>query len=87
MRFGTAQRKAKRNQLRMRDGDNCWLCGQPMRFSSGDGLDPEFATLDHVVPKSQGGTRALSNLKLAHGRCNRSRGDKPASPATSEMTA
>lgn len=46
-----------------------------MRFSSGNGLDPEFATLDHVIPKSKGGTLILSNLRLAHGRCNKARAD------------
>lgn len=84
MAVPSGKRATKRNQLRMRDGDNCWICGEPMRFAPGNGLDPEFATLDHVIPKSRGGTAALSNLKLAHGRCNLARGNSEASDTISK---
>lgn len=44
----------------------CELCGKPMhRF-----------TVDHIVPKSKGGSNELSNLRLTHERCNRVRGNK-----------
>lgn len=58
----------------------CWLCGHP-------GADQA----DDVIPKSQGGTSALANLRPAHGtnpcstcgrRCNQSRGNRdPVVPA------
>lgn len=53
--------------------DACWLCGHA-------GADQA----DDVVPKSRGGTSALTNLRPAHGtkpcetcgrRCNQSRGN------------
>ena len=60
----------RRAAVRKRDGDECWHCGNPMRFG------PPFnagkaATIEHVMPLSQGGTWALGNLRLCHGRCNR----------------
>lgn len=39
----------------------CWLCGHEI-------TDPRDYTVDHVVPLSQGGTNAPSNLRPAHGR-------------------
>jgi 5-methylcytosine-specific restriction endonuclease McrA len=47
-------------------GDVCHLCG-------GRGA----TSPDHVIPRSQGGTDALHNLRPAHERCNESRGDTP----------
>ena len=35
-------------------------------------------TVDHVIPKSRGGTDALSNLVPACARCNYSKRDRPA---------
>lgn len=47
--------------IRQRDGDCCVHCG---------GALGEDATLEHVVPRSRGGENTLSNLALAHGKCN-----------------
>jgi 5-methylcytosine-specific restriction endonuclease McrA len=49
-------------------GRTCHLCGQP-----------GATTADHVIPRSKGGTDALSNLRPAHFHCNRMRWDKPLS--------
>lgn len=62
-------RKAKRQLIYTRDGWRCvwcktdlgpWQCGVP--------------TLDHVIPRSEGGTNEASNLITACGVCNDSRG-------------
>lgn len=45
----------------------CALCGMPLTF--------EEATLDHIVPLSKGGTNDISNLQLAHKKCNWEKGD------------
>lgn len=47
-------------------GTVCHLCGRP-------GAD----TVDHLVPRSAGGTDALDNLAPAHQRCNSMRQDMP----------
>ncbi|MFN8021338.1 MAG: HNH endonuclease [Acidimicrobiales bacterium] len=61
-------------RLAERDGWTCWLCG-------GD-IDPHLpstspagATIDHLVPRSRGGSNDAPNLRLAHRRCNVRRGN------------
>ena len=60
-----AERVAKVTE---RDGPDCFLCKQP--FTSSTDL-----TLDHWIPQSKGGTWDLSNLRLAHLKCNSLKGD------------
>ena len=72
------QRDKKRQrfaELRQRDGDNCWRCKRPMRFDLPRGHQ-HAPTIEHIRPKSRGGTNALDNLRLCHGRCNWDLGDK-----------
>ena len=71
------QREKKRlrfQQLRERDGDNCWRCRRPMRFDLPRGHDLA-PTIEHLQPKSKDGTNHLDNLCLCHGRCNALLGD------------
>ena len=67
--FQREKKRLKLEQLRQRDGDDCWRCKRPMRFDlpRSHELAP---TLEHLLPKSKGGTMALDNLCLCHGRCN-----------------
>lgn len=53
------------DDLIARDGLLCGICG--------DFLDPAVADIDHIHPKCMGGSDDLSNLRLAHAYCNRSR--------------
>jgi 5-methylcytosine-specific restriction endonuclease McrA len=39
-------------------------------------IDMLAATVDHVIPRSKGGTDDLSNLVLACNECNRTKGAK-----------
>lgn len=58
------------------DGD-CHLCGEPvdlMRYGRGGLFGPETATVDHLRPQSRRGTDDSTNLRMAHGGCNSSRG-------------
>lgn len=64
-----ARRRRRVARLLKRDGPCCWLCRRAL------GAD---ITFDHVIPRSKGGTDALSNLRLAHALCNRRRGDRDA---------
>src|SRR3954449_817931 len=58
-----------------RDGWTCWVCCGDVdpRCPSGS---PHAPSVDHVVPRSRGGTNALTNLRLAHRRCNGQRGSR-----------
>lgn len=66
--LGTTRKRKHKAALRELYGDCCHWCGGVMDFS---GIDyDECATLEHLVPRSEGGTNERSNLRLAHKRCN-----------------
>lgn len=67
---GGLGRKMK-HKLRDRHGDNCHWCGKPMCFDTNE--DPLSASIEHIIPKSDGGTNKQANLRLAHRRCNEDR--------------
>ena len=58
-----------RLQLRERDGPWCWYCGVELTVAE--------ATIEHLIPKSDGGLNSLTNLVLAHEDCNRRAGNAP----------
>lgn len=66
-------RKETVNYLIERDGLKCqiYFCKDPYRFT-----EKNFLTVDHVVPKSKGGSDHVSNLVIAHMRCNTIKGDR-----------
>lgn len=45
----------------------CAICGKPVKFKK--------MTVDHKTPLAKGGTNELSNLQLAHLKCNRAKQD------------
>jgi 5-methylcytosine-specific restriction endonuclease McrA len=53
--------------LLARDGDRCHWCSIQMRY-------PWTPTIEHMVPKSLGGSNRLENLVLACDWCNQKRG-------------
>lgn len=58
-----------------RDGGCCVYCGVAThRLGKGLARSPALATLDHVLPRSQGGPLNASNLVLACQACNNQRG-------------
>jgi len=61
------QKRAKKAQLIDEFGSRCWWCGYI--------LPTQKLTLDHLKPKSRGGSNSLENLRLACLPCNRSRGN------------
>jgi 5-methylcytosine-specific restriction endonuclease McrA len=60
-------------EIFIRDNWRCHLCGKkidpqlPRRH-------PDGATIDHLVPLSDGGADAPSNVASAHMRCNKAKG-------------
>jgi 5-methylcytosine-specific restriction endonuclease McrA len=56
----------------------CHLCG---RY-----IEVEDRSVDHVIPRSKGGTNELINLRPCHQRCNSRRGDKDVEAYRSTIT-
>ena len=54
-------------------GGLCHLCNKPVEMH--DEHSPTYATIDHIVPLSRGGSENLSNIALAHRGCNASKGN------------
>lgn len=62
-----SKRQQRMVEVRLRDGDNCYLCGVQLTFQSNS---IHQACLDHKVPKSKGGPGEIWNLGLTCRRCN-----------------
>ena len=60
--------KAVRLAIYLRDGFTCVYCLRDLH-----GADPFDVTLDHLVPRSKGGTHETTNLVTACRSCNSSR--------------
>lgn len=61
-----------RAKLFNEDGNRCAYC-----LVSFETLPQRLMTVDHIVPRSNGGTNALTNLLSACHMCNSRRGDAP----------
>ena len=48
-------------------GSDCWICGKPIAGQ---------VSLDHVIPRSRGGTDDLDNLRPSCLGCNVARGNR-----------
>lgn len=82
------KRKPKVNKLIARDGRKCKYCECDLIFTDeienyeerllkGDRF-PNLGTLDHVTPRSRGGSNRLENLVLCCLTCNSSKGNRAA---------
>ena len=67
--------KLNRRNIYGRDDNRCQYCGKP--FST------QELTIDHVVPKCQGGTNKWTNLVCCCVKCNRKKGGR--TPEQSRM--
>lgn len=76
-RFRTSGRwisHEERMRVYERDAWTCAICGRSVRKD----WDPDGwrgPSLDHIVPRSQGGSDDAANLRLVHFMCNSLRGD------------
>lgn len=58
-----------------RDRHKCHLCGLRVRYDVYM-KHPWYVTIDHLIPRSAGGTNDLHNLATAHHWCNEYRADR-----------
>jgi hypothetical protein len=71
--YGVAYEPVKRSMIIERDKWACYLCGHVCRKDAGP-WDHDKATVDHVVPLSNGGTHVESNLRCCCWLCNTNKG-------------
>lgn len=64
-----ARQRSLRTQAWEKSGGFCCLCGLQMAPDDSMGLALSF-TLEHIVPKSRGGTNDMENLNGSHQFCN-----------------
>lgn len=65
-------RVEKRLAVYVRDSFRCLYCGTDLRHAA-----PADVTLDHLLPRSAGGSNEATNLVTACRSCNSARGAKP----------
>lgn len=64
--------RERRLAIYIRDQFTCLICEADLREEPAHNV-----TLDHIVPRSKGGTNKSDNLYTCCGKCNSSRGDRP----------
>ena len=70
----TRQLRANRNRIYKRDNYECVYCGSSRNL-----------TLDHVIPKSRGGSNNWTNLVTSCQKCNLKKADKTPEEARMKM--
>lgn len=84
------RREVFRQRIFSRDGGKCFWCGQEL-FLIVKGMDVSGipkkvrATLDHVQPKSRGGSNGSSNLVTCCPNCNGKRENYLFNPFTGQL--
>lgn len=71
-----------REEVIARDGLFCRYCGRELEEK---GEWPLFPTLDHVVPRAQGGEHTVENLVVACQPCNQRKKDRTPEQAGMEL--
>lgn len=75
VKLNKRNRQRRITRLMARDGNSCHICNKIVDRKIKDHNSDEYVTFDHILPQSKGGTDEDSNVKLAHAKCNRNRGN------------
>lgn len=73
--------KMSARELAARDGFDCGLCGEFVDMDLSRAASIMCASVDHIIPRSLGGTHEPENLQLAHLYCNQVKSDRCGSAA------
>jgi 5-methylcytosine-specific restriction endonuclease McrA len=74
--FLNAKTPALKRRLYFKTNGRCGICHEVIDLAC-KYPDPMSFSIDHIVPRSQGGTHGFNNLQPAHLACNYNRQDKP----------
>ena len=75
IRFRPKTIKVNRKRIFKRDGYSCQYCGSKRNL-----------TIDHVIPRSRGGTNTWKNMVTCCFRCNSTKGNKTPSEANMKLS-
>ncbi len=75
--MGREAKQSKKQILAKKYGFKCFLCDKYFDLFMGGNIRWSSITFEHVKPVADGGTSHLSNLRLAHQKCNAKRGVLP----------
>jgi 5-methylcytosine-specific restriction endonuclease McrA len=80
MAFDREKKHKQVKRISERDGMRCTYCGCKLHHRAfnpnADWTVPGYAQIEHVVPRSQGGSSSLENLVLSCRSCNSRKGTK-----------
>jgi 5-methylcytosine-specific restriction endonuclease McrA/transposase len=92
VKYGDAYRKyydpsVTLKELYERDNGVCQICGEPCDWNDKEwgNFGPTYPSIDHIVPRAQGGNHFWSNVQLAHCMCNSRKRDLSDEVAKSEV--
>ena len=76
--FGAEWRQTLLRYLVERDGDRCGICRRrvDITLKSGTRGSRRGPSVDHIIPRSKGGSDDPANLRLTHWGCNQKRGNR-----------
>ena len=63
----------KRLRILERDNYTCQICGKKVKGIDSQTYDDDSHNIDHIIPKSKGGTDSYDNLRVLCRKCNLSR--------------
>ena len=76
--YRNAKTPAFKARIYFKSNGKCGICHQAIDTTLA-WPDPLSLSLDHIVPRSLGGTHSAHNLQAAHLECNAKRGNRPLS--------
>lgn len=75
------QRQRRRNRILAKTGGKCYLCGirlivRATKYGIGEPIPYAAFTIDHIIPRSKGGSNLIQNVMPCCYKCNTEKNDK-----------